>query len=299
MKKYSIIIICITTFLFSIQVHCKTVTQGILKVQNFVAKISEDLQDYTIQKNELLEKITSTQKKIYRLKKKHRKAMTKKDKMILKAEELRETSRLYNEYTKFYELNINKVRSILPNIAGLRKAAKKGELGLVAKQMQKPEFKKNMKSLYGNISSLCLKLDNPNLKKEVLGFLKGTEDLYIHNNNGLSAFDNVIKNIDKVELYFRSMYAKTIQKSMVLKHRKHQTELSIDLMRNLIGLEVIKDGMSNFDPEIIEIPDEEYNDYMDSVIQQGQEISKIEAFSSPEIDSELRGYLKGPGFISD
>ena len=212
-------------FCLAFSALAETVTEGRLDIQHLASQIAGDLQDYAEKRDTLIENIKSTQKGIQELKEDHDRAETEKEKIHIKARTLRETGRLVSFYSQFFNLNVAKVEDILPALEKMRTAAKKGAMGKVARVLQDPEFKKSMKNLYVNLATLATKFDNPDLKKEIASLLKENELLYQHNVKGVRAFDDIVRNIDKVADYLRSVYARTVLRARILEQKKLQTEI--------------------------------------------------------------------------
>lgn len=301
MKKYQhIAIAALVVFGFVLTAQAKTVTEGTLDVERLATQISGDLADYSQKRDELVGNITSVQKGIQKLKEDYAKAESVKQRTMIKARTLKETSRLLDFYSQFYNLNVEKVKAILPKLERMKSAAKKSALGKAAGKLQDPEFKRSMKSLYVNLSAMALMFNNPSSKREIANLLKGNELLYRQGQKGVNVFDNIIKNIDKVGDYLRSVYARTMLRSRVLQQKKAQTELAVELMRYVLALKPIRQAMLQINPEgVIDVPDIDFEEFVDPLLSDNQAEDGGEAiYTDPDTDAILTGFQQnGPKFL--
>lgn len=301
MKKYQhMAIVALVVFGFVLTAQAKTVTEGTLDVERLATQISGDLADYSQKKDELVSNITSVQKGIQKLKKDYAKAEGVKQRTMIKARTLKETSQLLDFYSQFYNLNVEKVKAILPKLERMKSAAKKSALGKAARKLQDPEFKRGMKSLYVNLSAMALMFNNQNSKKEIANLLKENALLYRQGQKGVNVFDNIVKNVDKVSDYLRSVYARTMLRSRVLQHKKAQTELAIELMRYVLALKPIQQTMLQINAEgVIDVPDIDFEEFVDPLLSDNQAEDGGEAiYSDPDTDSILTDFQQnGPKFL--
>ena len=303
MRKF--IIITILTILaigiLSFTAYSDTITQGTLDVDGLATSISGDLEDYSIKRDQLVKNIKFTQSGIEKLKQDYSDAENQKEKIIIKARTLRESSGLLSSYSQFYRLNMETVQSILPKIDKLRQHAKKSSLNSTARLLKDPVFRTNMKNLYGNISAFALNFGQANSKKQISGLLQENELLYQTNSRGENEFNNIIKNIDKVSDSLRSIYAKTVLRSNILEQKKVRTEMAVELMRYALALKPIQQTMLELNPEgIINVPDIDYAEFVDPIINEtglesGQTFNAT--YSDPQVESSLKGYQDGPDFL--
>ena len=303
MRKF--IIITILTILaigiLSFTAYSDTITQGTLDVDGLATSISGDLENYSIKRDQLVKNIKFTQSGIEKLKQDYSDAENQKEKIIIKARTLRESSGLLSSYSQFYRLNMETVQSILPKIDKLRQHAKKSSLNSTARLLKDPVFRTNMKNLYGNISAFALNFGQANSKKQISGLLQENELLYQTNSRGENEFNNIIKNIDKVSDSLRSIYAKTVLRSNILEQKKVRTEMAVELMRYALALKPIQQTMLELNPEgIINVPDIDYAEFVDPIINEtglesGQTFNAT--YSDPQVESSLKGYQDGPDFL--
>ena len=300
MKKYQLIAIAtLVVFGFVLTAQAKTVTEGTLDVERLATQISDNLADYSQKKDELVGNIASVQKGIRKLKEDYEKAESVKQRTMIKARTLKETSRLLDFYSQFYALNVEKVKAILPKLERMKSAAKKSALGKAARKLQDPEFKRGMKSLYVNLSAMAL-MFNPNSKKEIANLLKENELLYRQEQKGVNVFDNIVKNVDKVSDYLRSVYARTMLRSRVLQQKKAQTELAVELMRYVLALKPIQQTMLQINAEgVIGVPDIDFEEFVDPLLSDNQaEDWGEDIYSDPDTDSILTDFQQnGPKFL--
>lgn len=300
MKRYQLIAIAaLVVFGFVLTAQAKTVTEGTLDVERLATQISDNLADYSQKKDELVGNIASVQKGIRKLKEDYEKAESVKQRTMIKARTLKETSRLLDFYSQFYALNVEKVKAILPKLERMKSAAKKSALGKAARKLQDPEFKRGMKSLYVNLSAMAL-MFNPNSKKEIANLLKENELLYRQEQKGVNVFDNIVKNVDKVSDYLRSVYARTMLRSRVLQHKKAQTELAVELMRYVLALKPIQQTMLQINAEgVIGVPDIDFEEFVDPLLSDNQaEDWGEDIYSDPDTDSILTDFQQnGPKFL--
>ena len=300
MKRYQLIAIAaLVVFGFVLTAQAKTVTEGTLDVERLATQISGDLANYNRKKDELVGNIASVQKGIRKLKEDYEKAESVKQRTMIKARTLKETSRLLDFYSQFYNLNVEKVKAILPKLERMKSAAKKSALGKAARKLQDPEFKRGMKSLYVNLSAMAL-MFNPNSKKEIANLLKENELLYRQGQKGVNVFDNIVKNVDKVSDYLRSVYAGTMLRSRVLQQKKAQTELAIELMRYVLALKPIQQTMLQINAEgVIDVPDIDFEEFVDPLLSDNQaEDGGAAIYNDPDTDSILTDFQQnGPKFL--
>ena len=300
MKRYQLIAIAaLVVFGFVLTAQAKTVTEGTLDVERLATQISGDLANYNRKKDELVGNIASVQKGIRKLKEDYEKAESVKQRTMIKARTLKETSRLLDFYSQFYNLNVEKVKAILPKLERMKSAAKKSALGKAARKLQDPEFKRGMKSLYVNLSAMAL-MFNPNSKKEIANLLKENELLYRQGQKGVNVFDNIVKNVDKVSDYLRSVYAGTMLRSRVLQQKKAQTELAIELMRYVLALKPIQQTMLQINAEgVIDVPDIDFEEFVDPLLSDNQaEDGGAAIYNDPDTDSILTDFQQnGPEFL--
>ena len=303
MKKCQhIVIMAVIIFASSFVAQAKTVTQGTLDIEHLATRISGDLKDYSQKKDVLVDNIKSVQSGIQKLKNDYARAENEKEKVIIKARTLKESSRLLDFYNQFYSLNIEKVEAILPNLQKMKQAAHKGVLGKAARGLQNPEFKKNISTLYANLSTLAIKFNNPKLKKELASLLAENELLYDQKRKGPNVFNDIIKNIDKVEDYLKSIYARTVLKSKILQRKKVQTEYAVQLMQYALALKPIQQAMPYMNPEgVMDVPDIDVEDFVDPIINDNQMTSVAESqtttYNDPDVDAALKNFQNGPSFL--
>ena len=302
MKKIQYVaIVAATIFFCGLSAQAKTVTEGTLDIEHLATQISGDLKDYSQKKDVLVDNIKSVQDGIQKLKSDYTRADNEKEKIMLKARTLKESSQLLDFYSQFYSLNIEKVEAILPNLQKMRQAAHNGSLGQAARELQDPEFKKNINTLYTNLSTLAIKFDNPKLKKEMASLLTENELLYTQKTKGLNVFSDIIKNIDKVEDYLKSIYARTVLKSKILQRKKVQTELAVQLMQYALALKPIQQAMFDMNPDgVMDVPDIDVAEFVDPIINDDQ-ISSAESrtttYNDPDVDATLKNFQNGPNFL--
>jgi hypothetical protein len=112
--------------------------------------------------------------------------------------------------------------------------------------------------------------------------------------------DNIIKNVDKVGDYLRSVYARTMLRSRVLQQKKAQTELAVELMRYVLALKPIQQAMLQINPEgVIDVPDIDFEEFVDPLLSDNQAEDGGEAiYTDPDTDSILTGFQQnGPKFL--
>ena len=301
MKRYQVIAVAaMVVFASSFIAEARTVTEGTLDIQNLATRISGDLRDYSQNRDQLVDNIKSVQKGIGKLKEDYGKAETEKDKTMIKARTLKETSQLLDFYSQFYNLNTRTVEAILPNLEKMKTAARKGAIGKAARQLQDPEFKKNLKTLYGNLSTFAMKFNNANLKKEVATLLRENELLYQQGMKGMDVFNDMVKNIDKVSDYLRSIYARTVLRSKILQRKKFQTELAVQLMQYALALKPIKQAMMELNPEgVIEVPEINLEEFVDPIISDSdsEDTAYAPSYNDPDVNAALKNFQKGPNFL--
>lgn len=301
MKKYQIIAtVVIALFAWNFMVNAETVTEGTLDIQNLATKISGDLQDYGQKRDTLVDNIKSVQKGIQKLKQDYEKAGAENERIVIRARTLKESSQLLDFYSQFYNLNIEKVEAILPNLERMKAGARKGAIGNAARELEDPEFKENMRNLYSNLSTFAMKFSNPNLKKEVATLLRENELLYKQSKKGLSVFDDIVRNIDKVADYLRSVYARTTLRARILERKKFQMELAVELMQYALALKPIRQTMLQINPEgVIEVPDINISEFVDAIISDGESENGKEtrSYNDPDVNAALKDYQQGPNFL--
>jgi len=301
MKRLNLIAFAaLILFAWSFAADAVTVTEGTLDIQNLASRISGDLQDYGQKRDQLVDNIKSVQKGIQKLKQDYDRAENEKEKIVIKARTLQETSQLLDFYSQFYNLNLEKVEAILPNLDRMKEAARKGVIGRASRELEDPEFIKNMKNLYGNISTFAMKFDNPRLKKEVATLLRENELLYKQGKKGLNLFDDMAKNIDKVADYLRSVYAKTVLRAKILERKKFQTGLAVELMQYALALKPIQQSMLQINPEgVIDVPEIDVSEFVDPIISDGQMEGERGAtvYNDPDMDAALKNFQEGPNFL--
>jgi len=301
MKVYQVVAVAaMVIFASSSITEARTVTEGTLDIQNLATRISGDLRDYSQNRDQLVDNIKSVQKGIGKLKEDYGKAETEKDKTMIKARTLKETSQLLDFYSQFYNLNTRTVEAILPNLEKMKDAARKGAIGKAARQLQDPEFKKNLRTLYGNLSTFAMKFNNANLKKEVATLLRENELLYQQGMKGMDVFNDMVKNIDKVSDYLRSIYARTVLRSKILQRKKFQTELAVQLMQYALALKPIKQAMMELNPEgVIEVPEINLEEFVDPIISDSdsEDTAYAPSYNDPDVNAALKNFQKGPNFL--
>jgi hypothetical protein len=303
MKLYNKTILLAALFLITFinPGHSKTITQGNLNIEKLASSINGDLHEYTLKKDQFVSSIKSTQKGIAKLKNTYKQADTDKKKIMIKARTLKETSRLLGLYSRFYNLNIEKIRSILPKLDSLRQEARKSPSAKTANLLHNKEFKNNISTLYGNISAFALKFSKGKDKRDISTLLKENELLYRAGQKGINNFNNIISNVDKLSDYLRAIYAKTQLRSNILEQKKDQTEMAIKLMRFALALKPMQKTLIEMNPQgIIDVPDLDYSELIDPIINESESKVTIgikDIYNDPGIDSELKAYEHGPGFI--
>jgi len=279
--------------------EAQTVTRGTLELEKLAAGITEEVSDYTHKREILVDEIVKNQKRIEDLRKEYQKAGGEKERVRLRAESLREISQLLDFYERYYGLTIQTVENILPGLEKMRQSARQGVLGTAARQLEDPRFKRDLNSLYGNLSGFAMRFDNPRLKREVAVILKENELLYRQGAQGANAFEGVSANIDRVSDFLRSAYARTVQKCSILQRKKAQAGLAVDLMRYALALKPIQQNLARFDPKILEdIPELDYQDLLDPLLEEaaGDGTTSGTAGTDPDVDTALRGFLQGVNF---
>lgn len=298
MKKYLIAIIAVAVVSWGIPAGARTVTEGTLDIQTIATRISGDLKEYSEKRDTLVDNIKSVQEGIRKLEKDYAGTENEKEKTLIKANTLRETGRLLDFYSQFYNLNIQKVEAILPNLERIKEAAQKGIMGKTARELQDPEFKKNLSTLYSNLATFAVMLDKANIKREVATLLRENELLYQQQERGREAFNDITKNVDKVTDYLRSIYARTVLRFNVLQRKKFQAELAVQLMQYALILKPIEQTMLEINPEgIMEVPDIQIGEFVDPIISDKGEGATI-LYSDPDVDSSLGKYRRdGADFL--
>jgi len=301
MKRLALSALCgVLLFCLTSHASAETVTEGRLDIQNLASQIAGDLQDYAEKRDTLIENIKSAQNGIQKLKEDHDRAETEKEKIHIKARTLRETGRLVSFYSQFFNLNVDKVEAILPALEKMRASAKKGAMGKTARILEDPEFKKSMKNLYVNLATLATKFDNADLKKEIASLLKENELLYQQNRKGVRAFDDIVRNIDKVADYMRSVYARTVLRARILEHKKLQTEMAVELMEYALALQPIQEGMMQLNPEsVLAVPALNLSDFVDSILsgKGGEGADDALSYQDPDVEAALKRLQQGPKFL--
>jgi len=301
MKRYQVVAVAaMVIFTGVFMAEARTVTEGTLDIQNLATRISGDLRDYSQNRDQLVDNIKSVQKGIGKLKEDYGKAETEKDKTMIKARTLKETSQLLDFYSQFYNLNTRTVEAILPNLEKMKAAARKGAMGRAFRQLQDPEFKKNLRTLYGNLSTFAMKFNNASLKKEVATLLRENELLYQQGMKGMDVFNDMVKNIDKVSDYLRSIYARTLLRSNILQRKKFQTELAVQLMQYALALKPIKQAMMELNPEgVMEVPEINLEEFVDPIISDSdsEDTTYATSYNDPDVEAALRNFQKGPNFL--
>ncbi len=300
MKRYIIAIITVIVIPWGIFAEARTVTEGTLDIQAIATRISGDLKEYSEKRDTLVDNIKSVQEGIQKLKEDYAKAESEKDKIMIKANTLKETSTLLDFYSQFYNLNIQKVEAILPNLDRIKKAAREGITGKTARELQDPQFKKNLNNLYGNLATFAMILNKANVKKEVATLLRENELLYQQREKGEDVFNDITKNIDKVTDYLKSIYARTVLRFNVLQRKKFQTELAVQLMQYALVLKPIERTMLEINPEgIMEVPDIQVGEFDDRIINDSglEDENATSHHSDPDVDSSLRKYRDGADFL--
>lgn len=301
-KAIAMIAIIITgVSLLAVKAESKTVTQGTLELEKIASSISSDLQDYSQKRDILVANIKSTQEEIKTLQQNSSKTDNKKTIISIKAKTLKETSRLLNYYSSFYKLNMEKVELILPKIDKLKLKAEQSSSARSVRMLKQPEFRKNMKNLYGNISAIAMKFGKGRTKKEISSLLKENELLYQVGQNGRYAYDNIITTIDKLSGSLRSIYAKTTLRANILENKKARTQMAIELMRYALALRPIQQTMLELNPEgIINIPEVDYTEFVDPILNTAEFKSgedEMSIYSDSDVDSTLKDYQNGPNFL--
>lgn len=294
MKKLQFItaiILGMSLFIFSASLsESRTITDGLLDVDQLAGKIADDLTDYNQKKDDLVSNITATQRARQKLKTDFGKAQTEKDRITIKARTLEETGRLLNFYGRLYRLNLSKIEAILPNLDNLRVAAQNSPLGKAAKKLRNPEFKRNISSFYANISAMTTLFDNLELNKEIAGLLRENELLYRRGAKGAGASGNIIKEIDRVADYLRSIYAKTTLKARAMEQERVKTELAIELMRFALALKPIQHTIAQINPEgAFEVPEINVEEFIDPILNDNQ---KEDGFDSSSYELEANAILQ-------
>jgi len=297
-------IACFTILVFFVSPFAlaQTVTEGTINLQKIAASISTDLEDYAKKRDVLVGNIKSVQKGIEKLKKEYDAANSESEKIKIKARTLKEISQMLDFYSQFYTLNTKKVKSILPRLSDMRRAANGGVLGKTTRQLEDPVFKKNMKTLYSNISALTLKFGDMKTQNEVASLLRENELLYSQKSKGIEAFDDIARNIDKVENYLRGMYARTVLRANILNRKKEQTQLAIQLMQYALALKPIQQKMQELDPSgVMQVPDIDYSEFVDPVINAGHSGNDGDSISvyDPDASTTLKSFKKGPNFLKE
>ncbi|MFH1624846.1 MAG: hypothetical protein ABID54_06790 [Pseudomonadota bacterium] len=299
MNRYLIAVITLVVIFCGIRAEARTVTEGTLDIQTIATRISGDLKEYSEKRDTLVDNIKSVQEGIQKLKEDYAKAESEKDKIMIKANTLKETSTLLHFYSQFYNLNIQKVEAILPNLDRIKKAARKGITGKTARELRDPELKKNLNTLYGNLATFAVIIEKANVKKEIATLLRENELLYHQGGKGQDVFNDITRNIDKVTDYLKSIYARTVLRFNILQRKKFQTELAVQLMQYALVLRPIKQTLLEINPEgIMEVPDIEIGEFIDPIISDNQLEGEGEMIPSndPDIDTALRKYQNGPNF---
>ena len=301
MKRiYTLFAAIMVTLISVAPVSAQTVTEGTINLRKIAASISTDLKDYARKKDVLVSNIKSVQEGIEALKKEYNAADSDAEKIKIKARTLKETSRLLDFYSQFYRLNTEKVKAILPQLGRMRQAARRGVLGRTSRQLENPEFKKNMKALYSNMASLALKFGDRRTKNEVVSLLRENELLYGNGSKGRDEFANINRNIDKVEDYLRGMYARTVLRANILNRKKQQTQLAVRLMQYALALKPIQQNLRDMDVNgAMQVPDIDYSEFVDPIINAGDSDTNEDSVATydPDVDNKLKSYKNGPGFL--
>jgi len=283
-KKAGIIVLCV---LLCGRAYAATTTEGMLDIEKIGSEIQNDLTRYSDKKTELIEEIKQAQEAIRELKDTYARA-DEGDRVLFKAETLKETSRLLDLYSQYYNQTIATIETILPNLERMRKAARTGSLGK-SERLRLPEFRKHLLNLYSTASQMALKFGSPATKAEIASLLNDSEILYQQSQKGGTVFQDVLRNIDKVEEHLRSLYAKTTLRNTILETQKMKTEIAVSLMQYALALKPLKEGTALINDGMLDLPDIDFDDVVDSVIEpeDADAAGTDEGYSDPEVDAEL------------
>jgi len=285
MKRIAcIIIICCA---LSGRVYAATTTEGMLDIERIGTEIQNDLSSYADKKTELIDDIKLAQDSIRGLKDAYARA-EENERPLYKAETLKETSRLLDLYSQYYNQTITTINTILPNLERMRKSARKGSLGK-SERLRSPEFRKNLLNLYSTASQMALKFGSPATKAEIASLLNDSEILYKQSQKGGTVFQDVLRNIDKVEEHLRSLYAKTKLRNTILETQKMKTEIAVSLMQYALALKPLKEGTALINDGMLEIPDIDFDEVVDSIIEPEDDSMDTagEGYSDPDVDAVL------------
>lgn len=298
-RTITAVAVCLVVWAATAHVQARTVTEGTLDIQNIANGIDSDLKDYTKKKDLLVDNIKSVQKGIGKLRQDYGQAETDGDRIMIKARTLREVSRLLDFYSRFYKLNIQKVGAILPRLQKLKAAARKGALGQAARRLKDPQFKKNMNDLYSNLATFAVKFGDARQKKEVASLLRDNELLYRQGTKGLNVFDDIMKNIEKITGYLKSVYVRTALRAKILQRKKFQTAMAVELMQYALALRPIQKTMLQINPEgVMDVPDINISEFVDPIINEsGENGEEPMSVSDPDTDQALKSYQNGVTFF--
>ena len=222
----------------------------------------------------------------------YKKAESRKEKIEIQANTSAETAKFWNYTEEVHLLKIDTIETVLPKLDRLRKSARQGILGRIEKQINDPEFRKEAKILYANLSTMALSLDNPGLKKEISEILKNNDRLYRKNRKGLSAYNNIIKIIDKITERFHSEYAKSRQALRIIQRKKKETEMTIEAIKYSLSLQPLQAGMLdiNLDEAFSDVPEIELDELLLIDNEQNESGANTSYYNDPDIDKSLERF---------
>ena len=294
MKVIQVLVIGAAFFLLFLNqgLNAATVTQGTLEFEELATTVREDLKDYNERRDVIIGDIKATQNSLKKLKTDFSRSDSSAEQAEIKARTLRDTSRLLESYSQYHALTIAKVEAVLPNLEKMKKAVKKSTLAESARQLQDPEFRTGINNLYSNLSSMTMMFGDKRRKAEIAVLLKNNELLYAQGNKGQGGVENIVKNVDKMTDYLRSIYAKTANSNMILNQKKEQTKYAIELMMYALDIGKIKHTMPKFSEMMMDIPEIEVDEFLDiSPLFNNDETDEEEEIAG-YYDSDADGILK-------
>ncbi len=271
--------------------NAATVTQGTLEFEELATTVKEDLKDYNERRTVIVGDIKAIQNSLKKLKTDFSRSDSDIERAEIKARTLRDTSRLLEAYSKYHTLTISKVEAVLPNLQKMKKAVKKSSLGKSARKLQDPEFRSGINNLYANLSSMTMMFGDKRRKAEIAMLLKNNELLYSQGKKGQGVLGDVVKNVDKMTDYLRSIYARTVNGNMILNQKKEQTKYAIELMMYALDIGRIKDTMPKFSEMMMDIPEIKVDEFLDISPVFSNEESDDEAEVAGFYDSDADGIL--------
>lgn len=293
MKKTSFATLTtICVFFLAASLPAKTVTEGTLDIREIVSEVTADLKDYQDRKTRLVKEMENSKKSMETLSRAYERAKSDKDRYRFKAESLDQATKMVDSYDQVVELTLEKARTIIPNFERIRKAVHEGPVGRQARDLENPQFRQGVRNFYGNMASLALTSNNPELKRDVARFLKETEMLYKPQADTSKEFDNLLKNLDTITEKFHSAYAQAALRKKILRQKKERLQIAIEMVRYSLALNTIQKGLDAINPEDFQkIPDVDFN--IEGLIDSGSSQTTTQ-YGDPQIDEILKDYQNGP-----